>query len=80
MVDPHFREALLGLRREEVLAEFTLTPEEKAVLLAIQSPTLQGFAQVLYNWMSTRNGAIPLPASTVERYLEQRTIAGTDVL
>jgi|YNPNPStandDraft_1061719.scaffolds.fasta_scaffold13180_3 hypothetical protein len=80
MVEPRFREALLGLRREEVLADFILTPEEKAALLAIQSPTLQGFAQALYHWMSTRNGAIPLPASMVERYLEQRAIAGTDVL
>ncbi len=76
MVEPRFREVLLGDRREEALGAFDLTPEEKAVLLSIQAPTLQGFAQALYHWMSARNGALPFPVGTVERYLREREVLG----
>lgn len=76
MVEPRFREALLGGRREEALDAFDLTPEEKAVLLGIQAPTLQDFAQALYGWMSAGNGALPFPVGTVERYLREREVIG----
>lgn len=72
MVETRFREVLLSDQREEALAAFDLTPEEKAILLNIQASTLQGFAQALYGWMSARNGALPFPVGAVERYLCER--------
>ncbi|MGB9723667.1 MAG: Os1348 family NHLP clan protein [Chloroflexia bacterium] len=76
MVEPDFRQALLGGWRAEALAAFDLTSEERAVLLGIEASNLQGFARALYNWISADNGAVPLPSSMVERYLREREALG----
>jgi hypothetical protein len=52
IIDPRFREDLLNGRRREVIADFDLTAEEKAMILGIHAHTLQEFAAVLDRWLN----------------------------
>jgi len=59
MADPRFHDALFT-RRQEAIASFDLTAEEKAVLLSIRANSLQEFAETLYRWMNESNEEGPV--------------------
>lgn len=67
MVEPRMGEALLDGRRQEVLARFDLTAEERTMLAHLQARTLPEFFQRLYRWMSERNGHQLAPRSSPGR-------------
>lgn len=57
IVDPDFRRRLLE-KPGRVVAEFDLTSEEAAAVLAIQASSFQGFAAQLHNWIE--RDAVPV--------------------
>lgn len=71
LVEPRFCERLLNGGREEALAVFELTAEERTLLLGIRADSLRGFAQVLDEWMTCRDGTVPIAGSAVENHLRQ---------
>jgi len=51
ILDSSFRDALLDGRREEVIRPLHLTVEERALVMAIQANTLEGFASAIEQWL-----------------------------
>ncbi len=54
VVDQRFCRDFLDGGRRRLLEQFELTPEEQAVLLAIQADSLAGFAAELQRWLEAR--------------------------
>jgi hypothetical protein len=65
LLDEEFQKDLLNGRRAVTINSFDLSPEERELILGIQSGTLQEFAQALERWLSVQAtvGAILAPDS-----------------
>lgn len=51
LTDPGFRETLLKGARFAVVQQFELNDAERAIVMAIQADSIQGFAAQLNEWL-----------------------------
>ena len=59
IIDRSFRADLLTDRRDRVLSQFDLTPEEQQALMSIRAESLESFAGQLFGWMEARRPNTP---------------------
>jgi len=52
LIDPEFCKRLLSGKHPALLAEFDLTDEEREVVLAIETDSIQEFTVRLYEWLT----------------------------